>query len=469
MGKQRLELEWLGERIVPATTVWWGTVSTDFGIAENWSNGVPGPNDDPVFNNTAVRNCLCGLSSSWNPGTGDWNPILHSVTLTSTFTRELHFTASSGTTVDIGAGGITQHHGGIEQDNGCTIESDGGAVMDGGDMNDTTSTLGNIVVKKNTTWDVEKYAAAPAPSVKLGDTYSVYSGATLHLDCHTNDGSKLPIDIVFTKGSALVLTDGARLKWDDGNLGRSPTASVAVLTNNGGVVNFYGNSRGTDDTVWTSCELPYVQGPSTDGSNSAWGSRVNSQITFLKTSGSYAFDATSGFVYMYDSSKISVKDSTGDMHIGCDYYQYTTATLATGTQKVVVDAGNFYVGYDSSLLRSAVGTLTTDKIEFKGTMTLQVGVDVHAVTCSVVKATSATLDCTNATIKATTYDLQGGTVPGGTWAVIDCGTTGTLTVTNDFGTKTLPFNDGTGGNFTASAAPREYHLISGGAGPSKRR
>lgn len=51
----RPQLEGLSERIMPNATTWTGAVSTDWMDANNWNNGVPGPNDDATITNQGAK------------------------------------------------------------------------------------------------------------------------------------------------------------------------------------------------------------------------------------------------------------------------------------------------------------------------------------------------------------------------------------------------------------------------------
>jgi hypothetical protein len=100
---------------------------------------------------------------------------------------------------------------------------------------------------------------------------------------------------------------------------------------------------------------------------------------------------------------------------------------------------------------------------FEGSVKLGVMFDVTNQSWGVLQThAKLTINAANATLTTHTFDFFGHTVP--LHQSFDFITsTQAIVLTNDFGTKTLPFNDGTGGSFTAGIDPnnnQRYDLFS---------
>src|SRR4051812_12751359 len=65
--RRRLEVEMLEDRITPADTTWIGANGGAWGVAGNWSNGVPGQTDVAIFMNQGVG---ANTSSVMSAGAG---------------------------------------------------------------------------------------------------------------------------------------------------------------------------------------------------------------------------------------------------------------------------------------------------------------------------------------------------------------------------------------------------------------
>jgi hypothetical protein len=61
-------VEGLEERWTPATKTWLGTVDTNALNADNWQGGVPGVNDEAVFNGQATKDMILSATSTQTVG-----------------------------------------------------------------------------------------------------------------------------------------------------------------------------------------------------------------------------------------------------------------------------------------------------------------------------------------------------------------------------------------------------------------
>jgi hypothetical protein len=207
----------------------------------NWAGGdgihAPTSSDDVTFAITSgvansADNCTCSAV--------DGTTVAKSITIGSptAYNGRVHFDASSGATLTVGAGGIQMYGGGIEQDNGCTLRLAGDFSMNGGELNAESSATGTL-----TTDNVQgRNLSFTAPASSLPGIHVYKVGDSIILN---NDNDLMAVDIGDCSGShsqlkvsknAFVRIDKGLLNWTNGDIVYDGVAGTTVLKDNGGKI-----------------------------------------------------------------------------------------------------------------------------------------------------------------------------------------------------------------------------------------
>ena len=226
---RRLRLEALEDRCVPATVVWTDALRThNWEDGGNWGNGI-GPD---------TQNDIAQFGGSF-PGSQDYCDCLLSgqvckgIIMNSYYdltTSRLHFNADSSSTVIVGAAGIQMVAGGIEQDNGCTLETDGGGAMTGGEINAESGASATFAIKgSNATFGVN--GTTTPPNHDFGSSLEVATTDTFELNIGTDNMRMLKNANIIIDADA---TGVGTMNWKAGNITiKDPSTTDGIIYNHG--------------------------------------------------------------------------------------------------------------------------------------------------------------------------------------------------------------------------------------------
>jgi hypothetical protein len=233
-GTYKPMLEALEARWVPAViTTWKGTTSTAWGLAANWSNGVPGPNDTANFDGNLFNNAasLTGATS------------IASLAIQGTYSATI--TISGTGTLSISNGG-SMANGVIKQAAATNV-----ITLSGG-----TFTWSGGVINPNGLPDV-----AQSTFVVSGGTFSILSGTGDNHEFLVGDNINNSATVLFHAAGGMQLGNGAGItnySTGDFNIQVSTPISVSPVQGSTAIVDNRRTFEKTQDTGEATIAMPVV-------------------------------------------------------------------------------------------------------------------------------------------------------------------------------------------------------------------